>query len=255
MHAPRPFLSLRHRDFRRLWLSMLLSLTGSQMQVAAIHWHVYVLTRSPLALGLVGLTRALPIIVFALWGGIVADRRDRRLVMAGSQTAMTAVAAALAGLTFWGRESLWAIYMLSALSAAASAFDGPARQALVPRLVPVEHLPGALTLNLTAFHAAMILGPALAGILIASGSVAAPPGAPFLPDAAGALAGTRGLAWIYALNALSFLAVIGALLTMDPAVGRPSSEGQAVASSLASLREGFPSVPTCLRHRPPSSLV
>ena len=151
--ARRPYLALRHREFRKLWIAQLVSLTGSQMQVVAINWHVYLLTRSPLALGFVGLTRVLPIIVFSLWGGIVADRRDRRWVMFNTQLAMTAVAAGLAVLTFTGSDAIWWIYALNALAAAAVAFDGPARQALVPRLVPPEDLPGALSLNLTVFHA------------------------------------------------------------------------------------------------------
>ena len=77
----RPYRVLRHRDFRLLWLSQLVSLTGSQMQTVALHWHVYLLTRSPLALGALGLTRVLPIIVFSLFGGVAADRHDRRRVM------------------------------------------------------------------------------------------------------------------------------------------------------------------------------
>jgi MFS family permease len=159
----RPYLALRSPDFRRMWIAQLVSITGSQMQVAAIHWHVYLLTRSPLALGFVGLTRVVPIVGLSLWGGILADRHDRRLVMFLAQSAMGVVAAALAVATFSHSETLWLLYALSFLSAAAVAFDGPARQALVPRLVPAADLPGALSLNLTMFHGAMILGPALAG--------------------------------------------------------------------------------------------
>src|ERR1043165_6579562 len=166
----RPYHALQHRDFRRMWAAQLVSLTGSQMQVVAINWHVYLLTRSPLALGFVGLTRVVPIIVFSLWGGIVADRRDRRWIMFWAQSGMTLVALALFALTATGHETLWLIYLFNALSAAAVAFDSPARQALVPRLVPARDLPGALSLNLTMFHAAMIGGPALAGVLIAGGS-------------------------------------------------------------------------------------
>ena len=133
--APRaPFLALRHRDYRRLIVSQLLSLTGSQMQVVAINWHVYLLTKSPLALGFVGLTRVVPIVAFSLWGGVVADRHDRRRVMIATQVAMTVVALALWGTTATDRESLWLIYVLNALSASAVAFDGPSRQALIPRL-------------------------------------------------------------------------------------------------------------------------
>ena len=146
-------MALAHRDYRRLIVSQLLSLTGSQMQVVAINWHVYLLTKSPLALGFVGLTRVVPIVVFSLWGGVVADRHDRRRVMVTTQVAMTLVALGLAAFTFAGRETLWLLYLLNALGASAVAFDGPSRQALIPRLVPPEDLPGALSLNLSVFQA------------------------------------------------------------------------------------------------------
>src|SRR5512143_382218 len=124
-HAP--YLALRHRDYRRLIFSQLLSLTGSQMQVVAINWHVYLLTKSPLALGFVGLTRVVPIVVFSLWGGVVADRHDRRRVMVMTQVGMTLVALGLAAFTFAGRETLWLLYLLNALGASAVASDGPSR--------------------------------------------------------------------------------------------------------------------------------
>ncbi len=215
-----PYLALAHRDYRRLIVSQLLSLTGSQMQVVAINWHVYLLTKSPLALGIVGLTRVVPIVAFSLWGGVVADRHDRRRVMIATQIAMTAVALALWGTTFAGHETLWLIYALNALSASAVAFDGPSRQALIPRLVPPADLPGALTLNLSVFQASLIGGPAVAGLLIAHAGE-----------------GTRGLALIYLLNALSFLAVIYALATMHTS-GAPTAEsGQ--TEGWSALREGL----------------
>jgi len=215
-----PYLALAHRDYRRLIVSQLLSLTGSQMQVVAINWHVYLLTRSPLALGFVGLTRVVPIVAFSLWGGVVADRHDRRRVMIATQIAMTAVAIALFGTTFAGHETLWLIYALNALSASAVAFDGPSRQALIPRLVPAADLPGALSLNLSVFQASLIGGPALAGLLIAHAGE-----------------GTRGLAVIYLLNAASFLAVIYALATMHTS-GAPTSEsGQ--TEGWSALHEGL----------------
>ncbi len=192
------------------------------MQVVAINWHVYLLTRSPLALGFVGLTRVLPIVVFSLWGGLVADRHDRRRVMIGTQMAMTAVALGLFGVTFARRESLWLLYGLSALGASAVAFDGPSRQALIPRLVPAYDLPGALSLNLSVFQASLIGGPALGGILIAHHPGSAP---------------TSGLAFIYLLNALSFLTVIFALVTMR-ASGAPEP-GAHEAETMAALREGL----------------
>src|SRR5512133_3415736 len=164
---PAPYLALRHRDYRRLVWGYLVSGTGSQMQSVAINWHVYLLTRSPLALGFVGLSRVVPIVVFPLWGGVLAARLDRRKLMIVTQSFMTAVAAVLALLTFTHRESLWLLYAMTACSSGAGAFDAPARQALIPRLVPDEDLPGALSLNFAVFQAGMIAGPALAGWLIA----------------------------------------------------------------------------------------
>ncbi len=190
------------------------------MQVVAINWHVYLLTKSPLALGFVGLTRVVPIIIFSLWGGVIADRRDRRRVMIVTQAAMTAVALSLAAATFFGRETLWFLYALNAAGAAAVAFDSPSRQALIPRLVPTEDLPGALSLNLSVFQTALIGGPALSGLLIAQGG-----------------SGTKGLAVIYLVNALSFLAVIFALVTMRTS-GAPETTNGKVDMS-AALAEGL----------------
>ncbi|HEY6050664.1 MAG TPA: MFS transporter, partial [Thermoanaerobaculia bacterium] len=172
---PAPYLALRHRDYRRLVWGYLVSGTGSQMQSVAINWHVYLLTRSPLALGFVGLSRVIPIVVFSLWGGVLADRLDRRKLMIVTQSFMTAVAALLAFMTFTHRESLWLLYAMTACSSGAGAFDAPARQALIPRLVPDDDLHGALSLNFAVFQAGMIAGPALAGWIIAGHALA--PGA------------------------------------------------------------------------------
>ncbi len=217
----RPYLSLRHRDFRWLWAAQLISLTGSQMQAAAVDWHVYLLTGSPLALGMVGLSRVIPIVSLSLLGGVVADRYDRKRVMLATQLTMTSVAALLGFLTLTHHESLYTLYLLTGMTSAAGSFDNPARQALLPRLVPREDLPGALAMNLTMFHAGMIGGPAIAGILIASAGE-----------------GTRGLAWIYLTNAASFLAVVATLLTMR-ASGKVDSTGAAHESPMGSLRQGL----------------
>ena len=128
-----PFVALRHRDFRLLWLGQLVSQAGSMMQVVAINWHISVLTDySPLALGLVGLSRVVPIIVFSLAGGAVADAHDRRKVMLVTQTAMALFAASLGLLTVRDIQIVWPIYLLNALAASASAFDSPTWQALIP---------------------------------------------------------------------------------------------------------------------------
>ncbi|HXK09558.1 MAG TPA: MFS transporter [Vicinamibacteria bacterium] len=231
-----PYRVLRHRDFRLLWLSQLVSQTGSQMQTVALHWHVYLLTRSPLALGALGLTRVVPIILFSLWGGVAADRLDRRRVMFATQATMLAGAVALAVLTLTGHESLAVLYGANALLAAAAAFDNPARQALVPRLVPAPELAAALNLNLTMFHAATIGGPALAGLLIAGTGL---PSAGLAALAArGASPDTAPLALIYALNALSFVGVLHALVLMR-ASGRVEAEGGTHEPPLAALRQGL----------------
>ncbi len=229
----RPYLALRHRDFRWLWLSQLVSLAGSQMQVVAINWHIYLLTHSALALGFVGLTRVIPIVLFSLWGGIVADRRDRRRVMIATQSAMALVSVALALLAMGGHDAVWAIYALNAVQASATAFDNPARQALIPRLVPREDLPGALSLNLTMFHLAMIGGPGLAGLLIAGHGAAL---SPMANAAAGA--DTGALALIYLLNAISFLGVLLVLATMRTSGGVLEAESVR-ESPLTSLRSGL----------------
>ena len=217
----RPYDALRFRDFRSFWSAQLVSQTGSQMQVVAINWHVYLLTGSPLALGLLGLVRVVPVIVFSLWGGVVADRKDRRGVLLVSQSVMTLVAVGLSVLTFLGAETEMWLYLLTAVSAAATAFDNPARNALLPRLVPREVLPGAIAMNLTMFHASMIAGPGLGGLLIASFGTAA----------------RRGVAAIYLLNAISFLGVLVVLATMKTS-GAVEEAGKPV-SAAESLREGL----------------
>src|SRR6185295_5551574 len=155
------------------------------------------LTHSPLALGMVGLSRMVPTLVFSLWGGIVADRHDRRRIMFAAQSCMAVFSAALAFLTMSGRTTLAVLYGLNALSAAASSFDNPARQALVPRLVPPAALSSALSLNLGMFHMAMIGGPGVAGLVLAAGS-----------------RGLGSVAAIYAFNAFSFMVVLAALALM-----------------------------------------
>lgn len=231
--ARRPWRALAHRDFRRLWLSQFVSVSGSQMQWVAVDWHIYVLTGSPLALGLVGLMRVVPIVVFSLAAGVVADRGDRRLILLVTQSAMLLVALALAAVTRAGVETVPVLYLLTAMSAAASAFDAPARQALIPRLVPRRDLPGALAINLTMFHGAMIAGPALAGVLLAI--VGNGRGAAGDPD-------TAGIALIYALNAFSFLGMLATLAGMraDTAPeGDAASRERPMAALTAGLRFVF----------------
>lgn len=186
------------------------------MQMVAINWHLYLLTKSPLALGGVGLVRVVPIILCSLLGGVVADAVDRKYLMIVTQSVMLVSAAVLAIMTASGLNSVWPIYLLTALTSAATAFDNPARQAMLPTLVPSEEFPNAVSLGLVVFNSAMIVGPALGGLLLSA----------YTP------------ALIYAINAASFLAVIVALLLMR-ASGRVEV-GKAISQvNLDALREGL----------------
>ena len=215
--AQSSFAALRYRDFRLLWLGLIVSVTGSQMQFVAINWHVYLLTRSPLALGLIGLFRAVPIIICSLAGGVVADALDRRKLLVVTQFVMLSSAALLAAFTVAGLQSVWPIYVLSGLASAASAFDTPARQSLMPALVPAEVFPNAVSLGILVFNVATITGPALGGLLLAE----------------------SGPALIYGLNALSFVAVIAALLLMRTSGDPERDDNSGSGLSLAALKEGF----------------
>jgi MFS family permease len=215
---PSPFAALQHRNFRLLWTSQLVSMAGSMMQNAAILWHVSLLVpqdRRGLALGMVGLVRIVPIIAFSLLSGVVADALDRRRLMLITQTGMALAAGTLALVAFRGVHALWPVYLLAALGSAFGSFDGPARQSLIPTLVPREHLPNAISLNTIMFQAASVLGPALGGLVI----------------------GGFGVGWAYALNAASFLVVIGALLAMRSVPRRPASEKSDI--SWRAAREGL----------------
>src|SRR3989442_4060250 len=130
------FSALRHRDFRLLWMGQIVSVTGSQMQLVAVNWHVYLLTRSAFALGMVGLFRGVPIILCSLIGGVVADAVDRKRLMIATQTIMLTSAGVLAVVTLRGLNSPWPIYLLTGISSGAPPFDIPPRPGLLPTLGP-----------------------------------------------------------------------------------------------------------------------
>ena len=211
------FSSLRHRDFRLLWLGQIVSVTGSQMQLAAINWHIYLLTHSALALGLVGACRAVPIILFSLVGGVVADVADRRRLMMATQSIMLACSATLALVTFRGLLHVWPIFLLTAIASAAWAFDTPARQALMPTLVPLKDFPNAVSLSMLMFQIGLIVGPPFAGFLLA----------------------VHGPALVYTINAVSFVAVILGIALMRTS-GRPEKDdNQPQRVSFDALLEGL----------------
>lgn len=230
--APR-LMALRHRDFRLLWAGQLVSTIGTEMQFHALNWHILTLLRgqsmtlqlpggpvtldaAALGLGTTGLVRIVPIVVFALLGGLVADTIDRRRIMLVTQTTAGLVATILALVTLTGQAGLGTIYALTALGAMAVAFDNPARQSLVPLLVPRAHLANAVSLNTLMWQIATIIGPAITGLLL---------------GVAGANVGL-----IYLLNGLSFGAVVLSLLAMTY---RGTGRADAPGLGWSALLEGF----------------
>jgi MFS family permease len=208
--------ALHHRRFRLLWLGFMISVAGSQMQVWALFWHIRTLTDQPIALGGVGLARIVPIVLFSLIGGSMADVLNRRVMMFITQSVMALTALALALLTISGQITLWHIYLLTAIQAVASAFDGPARQSLVPNLVPAQDLPNAFSLTSIAAQTGAIAGPALSGLVIAY----------------------WGQAATYLINAVSYLAVLWALVMMGK-VAQQAAPAQRSVVSLPAIREGI----------------
>jgi MFS family permease len=216
------FIALTHRNFRLIWIGLLASITGSMMQNAALLWHVSLLVapgRRALALGLVGAVRVVPIVVFSMFSGVVADAWNRRRLMLLTQAGAALVSLTLAALTFRGIATVWPIYVLAALGASVGTFDLPARQALVPTLVPREHLPNAISLNAIMFQTASVIGPSIGGLIIAA----------------------AGVGWVYVANALSFGCVMIALLLMRGVSGRPEHDPDAPKDevSLRAAHEGL----------------
>jgi MFS family permease len=187
------------------------------MQAWALYWHIRELTPQPIALGLMGLVRFFPILIFSLIGGMVADRFNRRNILFFSQIGLTLVAVALGLLTILHQIQLWHIYVLTAIQATCTSFDQPARQSLVPSLVPKQDLPNAFSMQSIAVHIGAIAGPALTGVVI----------------------GSLGKEWVYFINAVSFLAVILALILMG-AVNQPqTNQLPAQKFSLSEIANGI----------------
>jgi len=208
------FAAFKYRDFRLLWIGQLISIIGTQMQIVAINWHIYILTNSAIALGLIGLTRFLPIVVFSLIGGSAADVFNRKKIMLIMQISLALFAFVLAITTFTNSINPITIYSITALSAIATSFDTPSRQAFIPSLVDKKHLTSAMSLNVIMFQISTIVGPVLAGLLIAKYNV--------FP--------------IYAINGLSFIAVIISIILIKT---RGSIEDNQAVLSISSIKEGL----------------
>jgi MFS family permease len=207
------FAALRNRDFRLFWTGLVLSGVGSQFTSVAMAWQIYELTDSAFQIGLLGLARAVPQFALLLFGGLLADAMDRRRLMIATQIGQMAVSATLAIMTLMGQTTPAALYAASMLLALFGSLETPARQALVPNLVPRQDLTSALALTGSQRQVATIAGPSLAGVVLTFSG----PGA------------------CYATDAISWLAMIASLLAIH---ARPEPGRGRSAISLRSLREG-----------------
>ena len=210
--------SLRnHRNYRLYAGGQLISLMGTWLQFSAMAWVVLQVTHSAAALGAFGAWTNAPYVALGLFGGVVSDRFDRRRTLMVTQSLYFVTALALAVVTWNGATSVWPLYAIAMLDALTLIVDAPTRQAFVVQVVGSDDLPNAVALNTAIFNAARIIGPAVAGLLIAG----------------------VGARWCFALNALSYLALIAALLAMRPAELVPVARRERLVSPLRDLREGF----------------
>jgi MFS family permease len=209
-----PLSALHHRDFALLWGGLVTSSVGSQFSQVAMSWQIYELTNSALQIGLLGLARGLPGMVVVLFGGLLADAVDRRRLLFVTQVGQLVVAFGLVVATVADVLSPGVLYGATLLLSVMTSLENPARQALVPNLVPRTDLTNALALNSTQRNVAMIAGPSLAGLLL----------------------GTAGPGWCYGIEGASRFAMLGALALMR---AHPQSAAGRQAISLQSLREGF----------------
>jgi MFS family permease len=207
------FSSLKVRDFRIYWFGMLVSLIGTWVQSVAQSWLVFQLTNSAFLLGFVGFLNSIPIFALSLFGGVLADRVNKRNILIATQIAFMVLAFLLAILTHLGKITPLQLMVIAFLNGVIMAFDAPSRQAMVVEMVGKAHLPNAIALNSVAFNSSRIIGPALAGIFVAS----------------------IGMSGCFYINGISFLAVIVALLLINiNAKKTPASK-----SILKDLKEGI----------------
>jgi MFS family permease len=210
---PRGFSALRHRNYRLFFSGQLISVIGSWMQTTAQSWLVVSLTASAFKLGLVNVCQFAPVLVLGLFAGVVIDRVPKRTILLATQSTAALLAAVLAILDGTGHVQLWQVYVLGLGIGVVNAFDMPARQAFVVEMVGKEDLSNAIALNSSIFNAGRLIGPAVAGVLVAS----------------------FGTALCFALNSLSFLAVIAGLFFMRITPMRIERGG----NGLSRLREGL----------------
>jgi MFS family permease len=226
----RTFASVRkHRNYRLFFTGQVISLVGTWMQNIALAWYVIELTHSAVAVGFLAFCRFAPFTVFGLISGVIADRFDNRRLVMTTQAASMAVAAALTILALSGAEIVWLAYVLAAAAGTALVFDAPGRHALTFQMVGREELPNAVALNASLFNASRVVGPAVAGVIIAA----------------------FGVGVCFALNTISFLAVLTSLALMRAEELVPVDRPDRHPSWLTSIREGL----GYARHSPRVRLV
>jgi MFS family permease len=209
-----PISALRHRDFSIYWGGSVISQVGSQFTTVAMAWQIYELTNSPLQLGLLGLARGAPMLVLLLFGGLLADAMDRRHLLMLTQVAQMCVSAILAVMTLSGKISPPILYAASLFLALFSSLEQPARTAIIPNIVPRDDLSNALALSGTQRHVATIIGPSLAGLLLAQ---------------------SGGATLCYMVDSASWIVMLAALAMMRPIMQAAKGRG---AVSMKALREG-----------------
>ncbi len=209
----RVFKAFQYRDFRILWIGACTSTIGTWMQEVAQNEPVLQLTNSPFLLGLDAFLGDIPIFLFSLFGGVLADRIDRRFILIGSQVVQMISAAILATLIWTNHVQVWEILTLSFVVGTAQSFGGPAYSALVPSLVEKEDLSNAIALNSIQFNLARVIGPVIGGLAMKY----------------------AGAGWCFALNSLSFVAVIISLLRLHINFSPPRT-GESI---IASMKQGF----------------
>ncbi len=214
MKLPVTLRALRYRNFQLFFGGQWISLIGTWMQNVAQAWLVYRLTGSSVLLGLVSFAGQIPVFLMAPAGGIVADRFRRRRVVIATQAISMLLALILAALTLTGIVRIWHIFVLSALLGIVNAFDIPARQAFLVEMVGREHLINAIALNSSMFNASRVIGPAVAGILVAS----------------------IGEGWCFFANGASYIAVIVGLWLMKVTPPKPVTRGSPVADVIEGFR-------------------
>ena len=214
----RTFASLkRHRNYRLFFTGQVISVSGTWMQNVALAWLVVELTHSPLAVGVLAFCRFIPFTVFGLFAGVVADRIDNRKLVIATQTVSMFFSAVLAVLVLTGAATLGLVYALAVLSSTALVFDAPGRHALTFQMVGREELSNAVALNSGLFNASRVVGPAVAGVLIAA----------------------FGVGVCFAINTVTFLAVLAGLLLMRADELVPVARSAEPPTMMKGIREGL----------------